>query len=339
MINLFGPIPPSEFNYFEIGNFQIRYYALCILVGIIAAIIFASYRFKARKAETGIALDVAIWAVPMGIIVARIYHVLTHFSDYFGEGKDPIKALYIWEGGIAIYGGLIGGLLGAWIAARQDGVRFAAVADVFAPALILAQAIGRWGNYFNNELFGVPTDLPWGLQVQSYNPAYPVGLPEGVLFHPTFLYESIWDLLGVFVIIWLERRFKLQWGRVFAVYLAYYSFGRIFIESIRIDPSQIYFGIRVNVWTAILGFVIGLVLYFWLKKRHPGAELSVYLPNRGPEADAERERLRKEAKKSASKAGSKSVDSTVSEAETVYEIEDDEVNSKNDKTKRKTAAK
>lgn len=304
MHTLLTSIPSPENNFFLIGSLQIRYYALLILLGIVLAVWIGAVRLKKRGVDAGVALDVAIYAVPIGIIGARTFHVLTHLSDYFGKpGIDPLSFLYIWEGGIAIYGGLIAGTFGAWLAARSNGVRFLAVADAFAPGIILAQAIGRWGNYFNQELFGIPTNLPWGLQIGTTNPAYPAGLPDGVLFHPTFLYESLWNLLGVFVLLFLEKKFKLQWGRLFAAYLIYYSIGRSFIETIRIDPSAIIFGLRTNVWSAIFGILIGLALFWWSTRKYPGQELSPFIPGREPkpesESDAEApKKVKKVAKKS-----------------------------------------
>jgi prolipoprotein diacylglyceryl transferase len=150
----------------------------------------------------------------------------------------------------------------------------------------VAQAIGRFGNYFNRELFGTPTDLPWGLEIESTNPAFPIGLPAGTLFHPTFLYEALWNVLGAFVIIWAGRRFTLQWGRTFAVYLMWYGLGRVAIESIRLDPSESFLGIRVNVWAAIGAIVLGLVILFVQRRRHPGLEPDAYVPNRGPRAES-----------------------------------------------------
>jgi prolipoprotein diacylglyceryl transferase len=184
---------------------------------------------------------------------------------------------------LAIYGGLIFGTLGAWIGARSIGVRFWSVADALAPAILVAQAIGRLGNYFNKELFGLPTDLPWGLEIPKANPAYPMGFPEGVLFHPTFLYEMIWNLLGFVVIVyWLERKFNLRNGRAFAVYLIYYSVGRAMIENIRIDNSEMLLGLRTNVWSAILTAAIGIGLLVWSNRKLPGTEESIWLPGKAP---------------------------------------------------------
>ena len=206
--------------------------------------------------------------------------MLTHWNFYFGEGADPWSALFIWEGGIAIYGALIGGAVGAWLGCRWTGIRFWTFADALAPGLLLAQAIGRFGNWFNQELYGLPTDVPWGLEIAYPNPAWPIGLPEGTLFHPTFLYEVIWNVVGVVFLVWVGRRFTLQWGRLFGLYLVWYSAGRIVWESIRIDPSDIFLGLRTNVWAAIFGVVIGLAIFLVQKRRHPGLEPSPYVSGR-----------------------------------------------------------
>ena len=273
-------IPSPEISYFDLGPLRIHIYALCIITGIIIAVLLTNRRLTKRGAEPWVVIDIALLAVPLAIIAARIYHVVTHWDFYFGEGANPLSALYIWEGGIAIYGALIGGAVGAWLGCRWTGIRFWTFADALAPGLLLAQAIGRFGNWFNQELFGLPTDVPWGLEIDYPNPAWPIGLPEGTLFHPTFLYEVLWNGLGVVVLLWVGARFRLQWGRLFALYLIWYSAGRIVWESIRIDPSDIFFGIRTNVWAAIAGVVLGLVIFFVQKRRHPGYEPSPYVPGR-----------------------------------------------------------
>ncbi|MGV8969365.1 MAG: prolipoprotein diacylglyceryl transferase [Microbacteriaceae bacterium] len=259
---------------------NIRTYALCILTGIVAATLLANRRLTKRGAESGVLLDILIWAVPFGIIGARIFHVLTHPDDYFGEGKNLLEVFAVWNGGIAIFGALLGGAVGAWIGCKLAGVRFWTFADVVAPGILLAQAFGRFGNWFNHELFGLPTDAPWGLEIESTNPAFPPGLPEGTLFHPTFLYEVIWNLVGVAVILYLERRFRLQWGKTLAVYLIWYGMGRSVFESIRIDPSEIFFGIRTNVWAAFAAIAIGLIILVVQSRRHTGSEPSPYVPGR-----------------------------------------------------------
>jgi prolipoprotein diacylglyceryl transferase len=259
---------------------NVRTYALCILVGIVAAVILTSRRLTKRGAEPGIVLDIALWAVPFGIVGARVYHVLTHPDDYFGKGKDFVHVFYIWEGGIAIFGALLFGAVGAYIGCRFAGIRFWSFADALAPGLLLAQAFGRFGNYFNQELFGQPTDLPWGLQIDRPNAAIPIGLPDSTLFHPTFLYEILWNVLGLVIILLLEREYRLRWGKMFSLYLIWYGIGRVWFESIRIDPSEVFLGLRTNVWGALGALVLGVVILIVQTRRHPGTEPSPYRPGR-----------------------------------------------------------
>ena len=279
------PSPGPEWQQIPIDIFglhwRIQTYAIMILIGIVVAALWTSRRLSKRGAEPGVILDILLWAVVLGIIGARLYHVFTHPSDYFYPGANLFNVFAIWEGGNAIFGSLIGGAVGIWIACRISGLRFWSVADALAPALLLAQAIGRLGNYFNQELFGLPTNLPWGLQIDSGNKAIPVGLPDNTLFQPLFLYEIIWNVIGVVVIILLERKFRLQWGKTLAVYLIWYGVGRSYLESIRIDPSEFSFlGIPSNVWAAYLAIVLGIVIFIVQSRRHPGLEPSVYRPGR-----------------------------------------------------------
>ncbi|HEV7957332.1 MAG: prolipoprotein diacylglyceryl transferase [Microbacteriaceae bacterium] len=313
------PSPSYDLQVFDLGqwlrdiglswfpfNINIHAYALCILLGILAAGILTNHRLNRRGAEPGIVIDVSIWAVVFGIIGARTFHVLTHPDDYFGQGRDLIRVFFVWEGGIAIFGALLGGALGAYIGCRLIGLRFWTYADALAPGLLLAQAMGRLGNYFNHELYGLPTNLPWGLEIESTNPAFPAGLPDGTLFHPTFLYEIIWNLAGVAVLLLAERRFKrsraeiagatvptleavsyrLQWGKLLGLYLIWYGLGRSAFESLRIDPSEIFLGVRTNVWAAFAAILVGVIIIIVQGRRHPGIEPSPYRPGRGwaPEA-------------------------------------------------------
>lgn len=293
------PSPPAEWQVFNFGQWlrdigltwfgfdiNIYAYALCILTGIIAAVWLTNRRLTARGAEPWITLDIALFAVPFGIIGGRVYHVLTHPNDYFFDGADLLRTLYIWEGGMAIFGALIGGAVGAWIGCRVTGVRFWSWADALAPGLLLAQAFGRLGNWFNQELFGLPTDVPWGLVIDRPNAAIPVGLPDDTLFHPTFLYEIIWNLAGVAVILLLDKRLTLQWGKLLGVYLIWYGAGRSVFETIRLDPSELFLGIRVNVWGAWVAVLIGIAIIIVQSRRHPGLEPSPYVAGRewSPEA-------------------------------------------------------
>lgn len=272
-------IPSPAISFIELGPLRIQFYALCILTGIILAIWLANTRLKKRGAAGGLALDIALWTVPIAIVGARIFHVLTHSADYFYPGADLTAVFRIWEGGIAIYGGILGGALGAWIGCRQAGIKFWSFADAVAPGILLAQAIGRWGNYFNQELFGKPTTLPWGLEIDSTNPAFPDGLPADTLFHPTFLYESIWSLIGVAVLLLLDRKLDLRWGKMFGAYLIYYSIGRVWTENLRVDPSDIILGLRTNVWSAVLGIAVGAAIIYWQGRQHKVPEASVYRDN------------------------------------------------------------
>ncbi|MGB4137128.1 MAG: prolipoprotein diacylglyceryl transferase [Microbacterium sp.] len=286
------PSPPSnQFTLF--GVLPIHYYALCIIAGIIVAGILTNHRLTKRGAEKWVVIDIAIPAVVLAIIGARIFHVVTHLSFYFGPDTNPWNPMKpgsvwaIWEGGIAIFGALIGGAIGAWLGCRWTGIRFWTFADALAPGMLLAQALGRFGNWFNHELFGLPTDLPWGLEIDSTNPAFPPGLADGTLFHPTFLYEVIWNTLGALFLIWIGKRLRLQWGKLFALYLIWYGAGRIVWESIRIDPSEIFFGLRTNVWAAIIGVLVGIVILIVQSRRHVGVEPSPYQPGREPAADVQ----------------------------------------------------
>ncbi|ALJ20202.1 prolipoprotein diacylglyceryl transferase [Microbacterium sp. No. 7] len=290
-LSVAASIPSPSINSFSIGPVPIHFYALCIMTGMVLAALLTNNRLTRRGAERWVVIDIALLAVPFAIVAARLYHVFTHADFYFREGHEwwnPFvrDAIWnVWDGGIAIYGALIGGAVGAWLGCRWTGIRFWTFADALAPGLLLAQAVGRFGNWFNQELFGLPTDLPWGLEISETNPAFPAGLEPGTLFHPTFLYEVVWNLIGVFVLLWAGSRFTLQWGRLFGLYLVWYSAGRIVWESIRIDPSDIILGLRTNVWAAIIGVVVGLAIMIVQKRRHLGLEPSPYVADRMPQAD------------------------------------------------------
>ncbi len=282
------PSPDPALAVFHIGPLTVHTYAICILVGIVAAVIITQRRLSNRGAESGVVIDIILWAVPIGIVGARFYHVFTHVGDYFYKGANLWNVFAIWDGGNALYGSLLGGALGAYIGCRRAGIRFWTFADALAPAMLVAQSIGRLGNWFNHELFGLPTTLPWGLQIETSNPKFPAGLPAGTLFHPLFLYEIIWNLIGVGLVLLIARKFRLQWGRVFAVYLIWYGLGRSWLEAIRIDPtSDGFLGIPANIWASFVAIILGIVLLVVQGRRHPGREPSVYVDGRGPKVAAE----------------------------------------------------
>jgi prolipoprotein diacylglyceryl transferase len=250
----------------------VRGYALSIIVGIGLAIWIGERRWRARGGTPGVVMDVAVWAVPFGIVGGRIYHVITTPQPYFGSGGDPWAAFRIWEGGLGIWGAVALGGVGAWIGTRRLGVPLPAFGDAVAPGIAVAQAVGRWGNWFNQELYGRPTDLPWALEIDVTH--RPAGSLDVATYHPTFLYESIWLLLVAAALVVVDRRFRLGHGRVFALYVGLYSVGRFGVELLRIDPANEILGLRVNVWVAAL-VVIGAVVYFVLSaRRRPGREAS-----------------------------------------------------------------
>jgi prolipoprotein diacylglyceryl transferase len=253
----------------------IRAYALCIVAGIVAAAAVTELRMRRRGAPPWAVLDIAVWAVPFGIVGARIYHVITSPSAYFGANGNFVDAFMIWKGGLGIWGAVAGGAVGAWLACRQLRIPLTFVADALAPGLPLAQAIGRLGNWFNNELYGGRTELPWGLKIYQIDPATgkaetdaegnPIALPG--FYHPTFLYELIWNLGVALFVLLIDRRLKLGKGRAFALYVMAYTLGRTWIEAMRTDTAVEFIGLRLNVFVSILVF-LGALLYF-LRVRGP----------------------------------------------------------------------
>ena len=271
------PSPPTAWAEFHLGPLTVHTYALCILAGIAAAILITQRRLSTRGAPPWVVLDVALWIVPLGIVGARIYHVATHTGDYFFPGADLWNVFAIWDGGNAIYGSMLGGAAGILIGCRRAGLRFWAFVDALAPGMLVAQAIGRLGNWFNHELFGLPTTLPWGLRIPADDPHLPAGMSATTLFQPLFLYEIVWNLIGVAIILVLERRVRLQWGRGIAVYLIWYGLGRSWLEAIRIDPtSDAFLGVPANDWASFAAVAIGVVLLVVQGRRHPEPEPSVF---------------------------------------------------------------
>jgi len=268
---LWAFIPSPAQSEWSLGPIPLRAYALLIVAGIVVAIWVGSRRYVARGGRPGTIGDIAIWAVPFGIIGGRLYHVISDWQIYFGEdGRGWIAALRIWDGGLGIWGAVALGGVGAWIGARRAGVALPPVADAIAPGIALAQAIGRWGNYFNQELFGAPTDLPWGLIIDPAN--RPAGYEAFETFHPTFLYESVWMLAVAGVLVWADRRFRMGHGRVFALYVLLYAAGRIWIEALRIDTANTILGLRLNIWTSLLVGLGALAYLIMSARTRPGRE-------------------------------------------------------------------
>jgi prolipoprotein diacylglyceryl transferase len=262
-------IPSPVVATWQLGPFPLRAYALCILAGIAVAIWLAQRRLERRGGRPGQVLDIAAWAVPFGIVGGRLYHVVTSPQPYFGAGGSPVRALYIWEGGLGIWGAVALGALGAWIGCRRLGVRFLDFADAAAPGVALAQAIGRWGNWFNNELYGRETDVPWALVIHEWDQGAGRAVRDAsgepvVLgtFHPTFLYEALWLVALAAALLALDRRVDLARGQLFALYVAGYPVGRVVIELMRSDEANEILGLRVNVWTSAAVFLLGAAL-FW----------------------------------------------------------------------------
>jgi prolipoprotein diacylglyceryl transferase len=261
-------IPSPAQGVWHLGPVPLRAYALCIIVGIVAALIIGDRRWVARGGEPGVIYDIALWAVPFGLIGGRLYHVMTDWRTYFGDdGAGLGAALRIWDGGLGIWGAVALGGVGAWIGCRQRGIPLPAFGDAVAPGIVLAQAIGRLGNYFNQELYGRSTTLPWGLEIYERRDTTGAldslnGVSTGQLVdivHPTFLYELLWNVLVFATLIWIDRRFKIGHGRLFAIYVAGYCVGRFWVELMRSDVATHIAGIRVNTFTSTFVFIAAVV--------------------------------------------------------------------------------
>ncbi|HEY3873330.1 MAG TPA: prolipoprotein diacylglyceryl transferase [Actinocrinis sp.] len=289
-------IPSPTVAALHLGPFPIRFYALCIIAGIVVAVVYGERRWRARGGEPNVITDIAIWAVPFGLVGGRLYNVVTDPEQYFPAGKDWVHAFYIWDGGLGIWGAIALGALGAWIGARRRGVRLPALADAVAPGIVLAQAVGRFGNWFNNELYGDPTTKPWGLTIHcmddtSRNAVPCSGVPGTTtvlgVFQPTFLYESVWCVLVCVAVLWADRRFQLGHGRAFTLYVLLYTVGRGWIEHLRSDYAHHFFGLRLNDWTAIVVGLCALAYLVVSSRRRPGRETTeeLYWPHFTPYDD------------------------------------------------------
>ncbi len=253
-------LPSPSTGVYQLGPFPLRAYALCIILGVVAAVVIGERRWVARGGTRGAVADIATLAVPFGILGARIYHVVTSPEPYLA---DPVRALYVWQGGLGIPGGIAGGFLAAYVMCRRRGLSRSAFADAVAPGVVVAQAIGRLGNWFNQELFGRPTTLPWGLTIDPDNRDAVVG---AVAYHPTFLYELLWNLGVAALLVWADRRWRLGGGRVFALYVAAYATGRLWIEALRIDEANRLLGLRLNI-VVMAVLLVGAVVFLVVRRR------------------------------------------------------------------------
>ena len=263
-------IPSPSVSSFSVGPLTIHFYALCIITGIAAAIWIGRKRYANLGGNPDDVSEVAIWAVPFGIIGGRIYHVVTSPSQYFGSNGNPIDALRIWEGGLGIWGAISLGAVGAYLyfKTHKTSLNFRQLLDSLAPGVIVAQAIGRIGNYFNQEVFGKPTELPWGLEIDSVN--RPNGFESYSTFHPTFLYELLWCLVVAVLLIKLPGVLKLitsKQGDVFALYILGYTAGRVWIETLRIDEANLILGLRLNIWVSLIVLITASAYLIASKRR------------------------------------------------------------------------
>lgn len=276
-------IPSPTISQFSIGPVTIHIYALCILMGIVLAVWITTTRWKKLGGNFDQVLDITLVSVPAGIIGARLYHIITTPERFFGPDGDWAEMFRIWNGGLGIWGGVLFGALAAWIWCRHKHYPMALLADAIAPGLLVAQAVGRLGNWFNQELYGAPTTLPWGLKLnmegtaighseQCYDGAT---CPSGTLFHPTFLYEMIWNLIGAAISVYIGSKAmkKLKAGSLFAVYIMWYTLGRTWIESLRIDYAHEFLGVRINVWVSMAVFVLGAVSFIVVQQMGKDTDL------------------------------------------------------------------
>ena len=292
---LVGSIPSPSSGEIDLGPVQVHAYGLMLLLGIVAATWLTGRRWTGRWAfwrdpRGDLVFRVAMWGVLGGIVGARLYHVVTSWSTVDGEWWEPFA---VWEGGLGVWGGIAGGVLvGAWVVHRA-GESVLAFMDAVAPGLLLAQAIGRWGNYFNQELFGEPTDLPWGLEIDFAN--RPDQFANETTFHPTFLYESLWSFLGVAVLLLVDRRVRIRPPGLFCLYVAWYTFARFFMELLRVDEAHEWFGLRLNAWVSIVVFVLALVGFVWSQRREerrPRRQSAPPPPPEGPKMAVPKGRIR-----------------------------------------------
>ncbi|HJW67069.1 MAG TPA: prolipoprotein diacylglyceryl transferase [Gaiellaceae bacterium] len=252
-------IPSPSTGTLDLGPLTIHMYGLTLLVAIAACILLTGYRWTKRGGDWDLVLKVAVWGVAAGIVGARIYHDITSWDEVSSPKWKGVFA--VWEGGLGVWGGIFLGCLVGAIVVRREGARVRDMMDAVAPGLLLAQGIGRWGNWWNQELYGKPTDLPWGLKI---DPEHRVaGYEDHATFHPTFLYEFVYDLIGVGLLLALDRLYRFKPPALFALYVSYYTAGRFFEELIRIDPAHEFAGLRLNAWVSLVVFVCSTAFFVW----------------------------------------------------------------------------
>jgi len=265
---LIASIPSPSTGELELGPISIHAYGLMLLLAIAACIWLTGVRWVRQGGDWDLVFRVAVWGVAAGIVGARAYHVVTSWDEVPDEWWGPFA---VWKGGLGVWGGIFFGTIAGAIVVWRSGASVRRFADAVAPGLLLAQAVGRWGNWWNQELYGKPTDRPWGLEI---DPEHRIsGYLTNETFHPTFLYESLYDLLGVGVLLLIDRLWRIRPPGLFALYVAYYTAGRFFIEELRIDPAHEFGGLRLNSWVSLVLFVLSLAFFIYWQflrpRRHP----------------------------------------------------------------------
>ena len=255
MAGLFGPLPSPSANSLSIGPLELRAYGLMIALGALTAVAWSRRRHAARGGDPEDMSTIALWAIPAGLVGSRLYHVATDWRSFQGRWED-VPAL--WQGGLGIPGGLMAGVMVGVLVARRRGLSMAGAMDVMVPTIPVAQAIGRWGNWFNQEVFGRPTDLPWALEIDAAH--RPSGYSEAATFHPTFLYEGLWNVVLAIFLVRIERRGVLRPGYLVGLWVFGYGLGRLWVEALRVDQASLIVGVRVNTWMALAAIGVGAVV-------------------------------------------------------------------------------
>jgi prolipoprotein diacylglyceryl transferase len=261
-MRLLASIPSPGSGAVDLGPLTLHMYGLTLLLAIVACVWITGRRWVARGGDWDLIFRCAVWGVAFGIIGARLYHVATSWNEVPDEWWGPFA---IWKGGLGVWGGIALGVLAGYVIARRAGANTALLADCLAPGLLVAQGIGRFGNWWNQELFGRPTDLPWGLEIDPEN--RPIAYLDRETFHPAFLYEALWNFAAAGALLVIERRFRIRPPGLFALYVSLYCFGRFWVELVRVDTAHEIAGLRLNAWVAAIGFVLGLLAFVVIQRR------------------------------------------------------------------------